>query len=217
MAQLETGGDQGNSKQKKMNARVDFTPMVDMIMLLVTFFMLCTTLLKPQTMEIAMPSDKEDLKDEDKSQVKASEAITVIIDENNTIYYFEGKPGEDVTLTPTQYGSEGIRKVLLTKNARAMAQVEALKKEYSTKEVNEKTKAEYKEKLSEIRNGKKIGADGKAIPTPTVVIKPSDKASYKNLIDVLDEMQICNIGKYVIDNFTDDDQALVDAAKGGAQ
>jgi hypothetical protein len=98
-----------------------------------------------------------------------------------------------------------------------MAQVEALKKEYSTKEVNEKTKAEYKEKLSEIRNGKKIGADGKAIPTPTVVIKPSDKASYKNLIDVLDEMQICNIGKYVIDNFTDDDQALVDAAKGGAQ
>ena len=217
MAQLETGGDQGNSKQKKMNARVDFTPMVDMIMLLVTFFMLCTTLLKPQTMEIAMPSDKEDLKDEDKSQVKASEAITVIIAENNTIYYFEGKPGEDVALTPTQYGSEGIRKVLLTKNARAMAQVEALKKEYSTKEVNEKTKAEYKEKLSEIRNGKKIGADGKAIPTPTVVIKPSDKASYKNLIDVLDEMQICNIGKYVIDNFTDDDQALVDAAKGGAQ
>ena len=217
MAQLETGGDQGNSKQKKMNARVDFTPMVDMIMLLVTFFMLCTTLLKPQTMEIAMPSDKEDLKDEDKSQVKASEAITVIIDENNTIYYFEGKPGEDVALTPTQYGSEGIRKVLLTKNAKAMAQVEALKKEYATKEVNEKTKAEYKEKLSEIRNGKKIGADGKAIPTPTVVIKPSDKASYKNLIDVLDEMQICNIGKYVIDNFTDDDQALVDAAKGGAQ
>jgi biopolymer transport protein ExbD len=217
MAQLETGGDQGNSKQKKMNARVDFTPMVDMIMLLVTFFMLCTTLLKPQTMEIAMPSDKEDLQDDQRSQVKESEAITVIIDENNTIYYFEGKPGEDVTLTPTQYGSEGIRKVLLTKNARAMAQVEALKKEYSTKEVNEKTKAEYKEKLSEIRNGKKIGADGKAIPTPTVVIKPSDKASYKNLIDVLDVMQICNIGKYVIDNFTDDDQALVDAAKGGAQ
>ena len=51
----------GGSKQKKMNSRVDFTPMVDMIMLLVTFFMLCTTLLKPQTMEISMPSDKEDV------------------------------------------------------------------------------------------------------------------------------------------------------------
>ena len=130
MAQLDTGGDQGNSKQKKMNARVDFTPMVDMIMLLVTFFMLCTTLLKPQTMEIAMPSDKEDLQDDQRSQVKESEAITVIIDENNAIYYFEGKPDE-ATLTPTAYGNDGIRKVLLAKNAEAMKHVEALKKEYS--------------------------------------------------------------------------------------
>ena len=32
------------NKQKKMNIRVDFTPMVDMNMLLITFFMLCTSL-----------------------------------------------------------------------------------------------------------------------------------------------------------------------------
>ena len=74
----------GGSKQKKMSSRVDFTPMVDMIMLLVTFFMLCTTLLKPQTMEISMPSDKEDVKEENQSQVAASKAITILIDENNT-------------------------------------------------------------------------------------------------------------------------------------
>ena len=47
------------SKQKKMNVRVDFTPMVDMLMLLITFFMLCTTLSKPQTMELTMPSNDE--------------------------------------------------------------------------------------------------------------------------------------------------------------
>ena len=75
----------GGSKQKKMNSRVDFTPMVDMIMLLVTFFMLCTTLLKPQTMEISMPSDKEDIKDENRNQVAASKAVTILIDENNTL------------------------------------------------------------------------------------------------------------------------------------
>ena len=46
-----------------MTVRVDFTPMVDMNMLLITFFMLCTTLSKPQTMEISMPSNDKDITD----------------------------------------------------------------------------------------------------------------------------------------------------------
>lgn len=205
MAQLDTGGG-GNGKQKKMNARVDFTPMVDMIMLLVTFFMLCTSLLKPQTMELAMPSDKDDLKDEQRNQAKASEAITIILDGEDAIYYFEGKP-EEAKLTPTQYGLDGIRAVLMRKNAKAQVEVANLKKEWANKEINETTKAEYKKRLSEIKNAK---------GTPTVVIKASDKATYKNLIDVLDEMQICNIGKYVIDKFGEFDQGMIDAVKNGA-
>ena len=47
------------SKQKKINVRVDFTPMVDMLMLLITFFMLCTTLSKPSSMQISMPADEQ--------------------------------------------------------------------------------------------------------------------------------------------------------------
>lgn len=199
----------GKSKQKKMDARVDMTPMVDMIMLLVTFFMLCTTLLKPQTMEIAMPSDKDDLKDEQKNQAKASEAITILIDKENTIYYFEGKP-EEATLNKTTYGKDGIRAVLLHKNQNAKKQVDALKQEFALKEKNDETQAEFKKRLSEIKNAK---------GTPTVVIKASDEATYLNLIDVLDEMQICNIGKYVIDKFADYDRAMIDgtANAGGAQ
>ena len=45
------------SKQKKMNVRVDFTPMKDMLMLLITFFMLCTTLSNPLTHELTMHSN----------------------------------------------------------------------------------------------------------------------------------------------------------------
>ena len=67
------------SKQKKMTVRVDFTPMVDMNMLLITFFMLCTTLSKPQTMEISMPSNDKNITEEQQSKVKASQAITLLL------------------------------------------------------------------------------------------------------------------------------------------
>ena len=194
----------GGSKQKKMNARVDFTPMVDMIMLLVTFFMLCTTLIKPQTMEISMPSDKNDLNENNQSQIAASKAITILLDENNAIYYYTGKPDE-AKLVETQYGKDGIRKELMRMNAAAQQQVQALKKEFETKRssnptVDARNQEEYKKRLADIKNGKN---------TPNVIIKATDKATYKNLIDVLDEMQICSIGKYVIDNIADGDLAKI--------
>ena len=65
------------SKQKKMNVRVDFTPMVDMMMLLITFFMLCTSLSKPQTMQLTMPSNDKNISDENKNASKASQTITI--------------------------------------------------------------------------------------------------------------------------------------------
>ena len=42
-----------------------------------------------------------------------------------------------------------------------------------------------------------------------MIIKATDGANYKNLIDALDEMQICNIGKYVIDSITAGDKFLI--------
>lgn len=203
---------QVKSKQKKMNARVDFTPMVDMIMLLVTFFMLCTTLQKPQSMDIAMPSDKKDINDEDRSQIAASKAVTIMIDEGRKLYYFQGKPTDD-NLEQTTYGKEGIRKVLLQNNVEAQQKVEALKKKYASKQSNspqeaEKVKEAYKAELDAVRNGD---------DTPSVIIKPSDKATYKDLMDILDEMQICYIGKYVIDTFNPEDKAKIDAKFGGGK
>lgn len=196
----------GGSKQKKMNARVDFTPMVDMIMLLVTFFMLCTTLIKPQTMEISMPSDKEDLKENQQSQIAASKAVTILLDKDNTIYYYTGKPDE-AKLIKTSYGKDGIRKDLLKLNAVAQVKVKALKAEFALKassspQKDAENKALYKEKLTEIKNSD---------VTPNVIIKATDEATYKNLIDILDEMQICVIGKYVIDKIADGDVAKIKA------
>ena len=195
----------GGSKQKKMNSRVDFTPMVDMIMLLVTFFMLCTTLQKPQTMQITMPSNKENINDANRSQVAASKAITIMITENRTLYYFKGKPTDD-NLVKTTFGKDGIRAVLMEANAAAQKEKAKLDAKYATMQSSnvqqaEKNKAWYMDQLKEIRNGAN---------TPDVIIKPSDKATYKDLIDVLDEMNICRIGRYVIDKFVPPDQAKVD-------
>ena len=67
------------SRQKKFETRIDFTPMVDMNMLLITFFMLCTTMIKSQTLQIALPSN-EKVEQEQQNKVKQSEAVTIIID-----------------------------------------------------------------------------------------------------------------------------------------
>lgn len=145
-----------SSKQKKMNARVDFTPMVDMIMLLVTFFMLCTSLIKPQTLEIVMPSNKEDLTDDQKNQVAASKAVTILIAEDNKLYYYTGLP-DTAKLQETEYGKDGIRRVLLSLNRVAQSKIEALKREYALKQSSDpqtaaRNQEEYKDKVSEIKN-----------------------------------------------------------------
>ena len=195
--QKDSGGKKG--KQKKMNIRVDFTPMVDMNMLLITFFMLCTTLSKPQTMEISMPSNDKDITEQQKSMVKASQAITLLLGADNKLYYYEGEPNyKDYTsLKETSYGANGLRAVLLQKNAAAVNQVRALKQQKLDLKI---TDDEYKKKVSEIKSGK---------DTPTVIIKATDDASYMNLIDALDEMQICNIGKYVITDIAEADEFLI--------
>ena len=64
----------------------------------------------------------------------------------------------------------------------------------------------YNASLAKIKAGN-IG--GKKIQTMTVIIKATDNATYKNLVDALDEMQICSIGKYVIDKMNADDEALL--------
>ena len=43
--------------KRRLNVRIDMTPMVDVVMLLITFFMLTTVFARPQTMEINMPAN----------------------------------------------------------------------------------------------------------------------------------------------------------------
>jgi hypothetical protein len=47
------------------------------------------------------------------------------------------------------------------------------------------------------------------VPTLAVNIKPLDNSNYDNLVTILDEMQICCIGKYVIDKINTKDTEIL--------
>ena len=205
------------SKQKKMDTRVNFTPMVDMMMLLITFFMLCTTLSKPQAMQLTMPSNDENMSKEDKSVTKASYTITLYLGANDKLYYVEGLPEYDNAecLKETTWGKDGVRNLLIkhvTEDGFSpVAKVMMAKKKLDEKKAqmgDKMSKEEYDKLLSDIRNGKNV--DGEEIQTLTVIIKPMDVSTYDNMVQALDEMLVCSIGKYVIDKVNEDDQKLLE-------
>jgi hypothetical protein len=207
----------GKSKQKKMDVRVDFTPMVDMMMLLITFFMLCTSLAKPQTMELSMPSNDKNLTDQDRTVTKESYTITIYCTADNQLYYVAGliKPENPKCLVKTNWGAKGIRSVIINHTTedgttptidvmKAKQKLDA-EKDNSAKKMSDSV---YNQRLAQIKAG---NIDGKHINTLTIIIKATDNATYKNLVDVLDEMNICSIGKYVIDKINDQDLKLLKA------
>ncbi len=198
--QAKDNGGKTKGKQKKMTIRVDFTPMVDMNMLLITFFMLCTSLSKPQTMEISMPSNDK-VSEEEQNKVQASRAITVLLGDHNRLFYYTGEPDyEDYTsLKETSYDADGLEKLLLSRNHEVVEKMKQLKEE---KDEHQLTDEQYDEAVKELRQTEKT--------SPIVMIKASDDASYKNLIDVLDEMHICSISKYAIVDMTEGDLFLMD-------
>ena len=163
MAELDTSGGGGKKggkvRSKKQSTRVDLTAMVDLAFLLVTFFMLTTTLNKPKAMDLAMPD-----KDEENTQepIAASRTMTVLLGSNNKLEWFIGEPGK----TPPSvenYGKQGIRKVFI----------------------------EQSQKVKQT-TGKDM----------FVIVKPSDKSVYKNVVDVLDELHITNNMSFAIVDIT---------------
>ncbi|HEX8548419.1 MAG TPA: biopolymer transporter ExbD [Cytophagaceae bacterium] len=167
MAEVSTGGGgggKGKKRSKKVSTKIDMTPMVDLAFLLITFFMLTTTFNKPQTMEVNMPDKNKDKQDE--APIKASHAITIILGENDKVYWFQGSEEQAPVVELSDYSANGIRKVLLKKN----------------KEIGEKF---------------------------VVVIKSMEKARYKNVVDILDEMTITDTKRYAIVKILPEDLELV--------
>ena len=156
MAEISQGSGKkdGKVRSKKTSTRIDMTPMVDLAFLLLTFFVMTTTLNKPQTMEITMP---EKPKAEDKQpMVNEKRVLTLVLGGDDKVYWYLGITDPKVELS--NFSNDGIRKVLLQQNAQIKEMV--------------------------------------------VLIKPSDQSKYKNVVDILDEMNISNIARFALVDIT---------------
>lgn len=196
MANIDTSninsGKKGKPERKAL--RVDFTPMVDMNMLLITFFMFTTTLSIPQIMQVAMPADKKN----PNVMERESQAVTVILGADDKVYYYKGMPDyEDYTsLKETDY--KGLRTMLAERNSGNLAKISELRTKRARNEI---TEAQFDEKSNEIKKSR----DG-----ITVFLKPMQESNYRNVVDALDEMQICGIGKYMIVELEESDHFLIE-------
>jgi biopolymer transport protein ExbD len=118
MAEIQQQADSGKGgkkRAKKMSTKIDMTPMVDLAFLLLTFFMLTTTFNKPNVMQLTMPVKEKDKTQQ--SEIKASNAFTILMGEANKVYFYDGLLADDVKpeLKLSSYSADGIRKELLSR------------------------------------------------------------------------------------------------------
>src|SRR5476651_2285833 len=162
MAELDTSGGGkhkgGKIRSKKASTRIDLTAMVDLAFLLITFFMLTTTLSKKKAMDLTMPDNSVKTS---QLPVAATRSMTILLGSHNKLEWYMGEAGKSAP-TVDDYGKDGIRKALI-ENAKHVADTH-----------------NADEKLME------------------VLIKPSDKSTYQNLVAILDEMSITGIHIYAI-------------------
>ena len=189
MAEMQTAESGGSKKKggkkvrsKKMSTRVDLTPMVDLGFLLITFFMLTTTLAKPQIMALVMP--EKDIKKEDIEPVKESKVLTLLLGAKDKVYWYEGIT--DARLDSTSYDATGLRQVILKK-----------------KKAVQELMGEGKRPVP--------GTPGQTKPVSklAILIKATPEARYKNVVDVFDEMKICGIDHYVMLDISPQEMAFI--------
>ena len=201
MASIEGGGGDGGHKKgpgvkkaKKLSTRVDMTPMVDLGFLLITFFIFTATMSSPVAMDLNMPKDTN--KDEEQTKTKQSGALTVMLGKNNNVYWYEGELAPDGS-NFKQGTFKQIRDEIIKKKKSVIAN-------YTPNAAcEEKARAKGKDPKTECQDEDFV-----------VVIKPTANATYKNTVDILDEMTINQVKRFAMVKIADSERDLVEATEG---
>lgn len=206
MASLDSGGDGGGGhkkgpgvkKAKKLSTRVDMTPMVDLGFLLITFFIFTTTMSSPTTLDLFMPKDTE--KDEELNKAKQSGALTIMLGKDNHVYYYEGELAPDGSNFQSSTYKD-IRDVIINKKKDVMSRYV---KDPDCEAAKIKAGKSPQDALDDCKQADLV-----------VVIKPTPDATYKNTVDMLDEMTINRVNRFALVDIAPAETDLINATEGG--
>jgi biopolymer transport protein ExbD len=181
------------------------TPMVDLAFLLLTFFVLTATFSKPKSMELTFPAPPPP----DQEVVEVKKGITFLLTKDDRIFYYEGQfraadddKGKKTEVSELNFSKESLRKFLLEKNKEMQDKIKALDAKHKNKQLEDST---FKRLVKEVKADKE---------SYTYLIKTDDKATYKNVIDVIDELNVNVVGKYVMVDILKPELDLVNAKTG---
>jgi len=208
MASIDSGGgDSGHKKgpgvkkAKKLSTRVDMTPMVDLGFLLITFFIFTATMKSPTTLDLNMPKESDQ---KDETKIKQSGALTVMLGKDDHVYYYEGELTQENASTVFKSSTFiEIRKEIIRKKQEVI-------KSHVHDDKCEEMKQKAKNRMPPDPNWERADLDRDFM----VIIKPTEEATYKNTVDILDEMTINAVKRFAMVKISDTERELIKKTEG---
>lgn len=205
----------GKKRAKKHAPHIDMTPMVDLMCLLIVFFMLTTAFSKAKIMEIVLPEKIKDPTKQEAPKISASRTVNVLLGPDDKVYVYPGsvKP-EDYSanppilppLTATDLSADGIRRILLDRNKALFKKINDFNAEVISGRMGRISQDSAKNMVAKLKADDDTG--------PIVLIKAHKLANYGNFVDILDEMNICGIARYSFVKIAWYEELMVERAAG---
>jgi biopolymer transport protein ExbD len=214
MAQIQTqdhGGKKGSKKKraKKHPSEIDMTPMVDLMCLLITFFMLTTAFAKPKVMVITMPDKDKDQEQKDQPKISEARTLNILLSANDEVFYYKGQPAPKKPMpvvVQSDFSKDGVRKMLLDWNRDLFTKITEYRDKRLTGEIIV-ADSTFDNTIKQMKLDDKKG--------PIVLIKADTSAKYRDIVNIIDEMAICNIASYAIVDIGQVEVMMIEAKKAG--
>ncbi len=175
MAELTNSSGNGGKKERRSirnrpMPKVDLTAMVDLAFLLITFFMLTTSLQTPNSLYVAMPDKTGPLSRP--MLLSEDRTLNLLLAADNELIYYRGASEAPISAPQkVGYGKLGLGQLLV--------QVQA--------------------QVKQTTGGQEL----------IVLIKPSEAAVTKNVVDALDAVQRASIKRYMLAKLDAQEQMMV--------